>query len=175
MIIDSKENDWRLGELASLSWNEKLIKKSGNKSYAYYAVSRYICIREATDEQSGILVKVLGRTPGEHIIFVNGEPFCKDEGEDLLKGRRYYSYPFPTVSALKEVLEIVGSNPGLKERFEEESMHVNPASTFWVRETAGSFLSKKPQYYDATSGMLCKATDDTAHYRLTIAYFDKDE
>ena len=28
---------------------------------------------------------------------------------------------------------------------------------------------------DAASGQLCKATDDTPHYRLTIAYFDKDE
>lgn len=175
MIINPNENNWRLGESVSLSWNEKLMKKSGKKSYAYYAVSRYICIREATDGQSGILVKVLGRTPREHIILVNGEPFCKDEGEDLLKGRRYFSYPFPTVSALKEVLEIVGSNPGLLERFEEESMHINPASTFWVRETASHLLRKEPQYYDASSNAVNRATDNTAHYRLTIAYFNKNE
>ena len=79
------------------------------------------------------------------------------------------------MDALKEVLEIVGSNEALKERLEAESMSFNPLSTFWVREAAGKLLTKKPQYYDATSGLLCKATDDTAHYRLTIAYFNKNK
>ena len=175
MIIESNESNWRLGELVSLSWNNKLIKKSGRSSYAYCAVSHYICVREATDGQCGILLKVLGKISKEHIMFVNGEPFCKDEREDLFKGKRYFSFPFPTVNALKEVLEIVGANEALKGRFEAESMKFNPASTFWVREAAGGLLSKKPQYYDAVSGQLCKATDGTAHYRLTIAYFNKNE
>ena len=175
MTIDSTGYNWRLGELVSLKWNVKLIKKSSRNSYAYYAVSHYICVREATEGQCGILVKVLGKISKEHIMFVNGEPYCKDEGDDLLKGRRYYSYPFPTVDALKEVLEIVGSNETLRNRFEAESMSFNPLSTFWIRETAGSFLTKKPQYYDAASSQLCKATDDTPHYRLTIAYFDKNK
>lgn len=175
MTIDSTGYNWRLGELVSLKWNDELIKKSGQKSYAYYAVSNYICVREATEGQCGILVKVLGKISKEHIMFVNGEPYCKDEREDLFKGKCYYSFPFPTVSALKEVLEIVSSNDVLNGRFEAESMKFIPASTFWVREAAGSFLSKKPQYFDATSGLLCKATDNTAHYRLTIAYFNKNE
>lgn len=175
MIIESNESNWRLGELVSLSWNYRVIKKSGQKSYAYCAVSSFICVREATAGQYGILVKVLGKTSKEHIMFVNGEPFCKDEREDLLKGKRYYSFPFPTLNALKEVLEIVSSDESLKGRFEAESMKFNPASTFWVREAAGSFLSKKPQYYDDRSGQLCKATDNTAHYRLTIAYFNNNE
>ena len=175
MTIDSTGYNWRLGEIVSLKWNYELIKKSGQKSYAYCAVSSYICVREATDRQYGILVKVLGKTSKEHIMFVNGEPFCKDEREDLLKGKCYYSFPFPTLNALKEVLEIVNSNEALKGRFEAESMKFNPASTFWVREAAGGFLSKKPQYYDAASGQLCKATDNAAHYRLSIAYFNKNE
>ena len=174
MDNELKTDNWRLGELVSLKWNDELIKKDGQKSYAYYAVSGYICVREATDGQCGILLKVLGKTSKKLIIIVNGEPFCKDEREDLFKGMRYYSYPFPTASALKEVLEIVGSDEVLKERLKAESMSFNPLSTFWIRETAGNLLSKKPQYYDATSGQLCKATDDTPHYRLTIAYFNKD-
>lgn len=171
MTVDSTGNKWHLGEFVSLKWNEELIKKSGQKSYAYYAVSHYICVREAREGQCGILVKVLGKISKEHIMFVNGEPYCKDEREDLFKGLRYYSYPFPTASALKEVLEIVGSNEVLKDRFEAESMKFNPNSSFWVHEVAGLLLTKKPQYYDATSGQLCKATDDAAHYRLSIAYF----
>ena len=174
MTKDTNENNWRLGGLVSPKWNYELIKQAGQKSYAYYAVSDYICVREATDGQCGILLKVLGKTSKKRIMIVNGEPFCKDEREDLFKGMRYYSYPFPTASALKEVLEIVGSDEALKERLEAESMSFNPLSTFWIRETAGNLLSKKPQYYDATSGQLCKATDDTPHYRLTIAYFNKD-
>lgn len=175
MNYELKTDNWRLGELVSLKWNYKLIKKDGQKSYAYYAVSGYICVREATDEQCGILLKVLGKISKKHIMFVNGEPFCKDEREDLFKGMRYYSYPFPTVDALKEVLEIVSSNEALKGRLEAESMSFNPASSFWIREAAGNFLTKKPQYYDAGSGQICKATDNTAHYRLTIAYFQQDE
>ena len=175
MTIDSTGYNWRLGELVSLKWNVKLIKKSSRNSYAYYAVSHYICVREATEGQCGILVKVLGKISKEHIMFVNGEPYCKDEREDLFKGKCYYSYPFPTVDALKEVLEIVCSNKALRNRFEAESMTLNPVSSFWVCETAGNFLTKKPQYYDATSGLLCKATDNTAHYRLAIAYFNKNE
>ncbi|MBR4534510.1 MAG: hypothetical protein IKO85_08265 [Bacteroidaceae bacterium] len=175
MIIDSNDSNWRLGELVCLKWNDEQIKKSGQKSYAYCAVSSYICVREATDRQYGILVKVLGKISKEHIMFVNGEPFCKDEREDLLKGKCYYSFPFPTLNALKEVLEIVNSNEALKGRFEAESMKFNPASTFWVREAAGGFLSKKPQYYDASSGQVCKATAGTAHYRLSIAYFNKNK
>lgn len=171
MTKDLNENNWRLGELVIPKRNYELIKKDGRKSYAYYAVSSYICVREATDGQCGILLKVLGMISKKHIMIVNGEPFCKDEREDLFKCKCYYSYPFPTASAQKEVLEIIGSNETLKERLEVESMKFNPASTFWVRETAGKLLSKKPQYYDATSGQLCKATDDTAHYRITIAYF----
>ena len=84
MMIVSNEANWRIGELVSLSWNYKEIKKSDENTYAYYAISRYIC----------------------------------------------------------------------------------------VRETAGTFLTKKLQFYNATSGQLCKATDDTVHYRLSIAYFN---
>lgn len=175
MDYELKTDNWRLGELVSPKWNYELIKKDGQKSYAYYAVSSYICVREATDGQCGILLKVLGKTSKKYIMFVNGKPFCKDEREDLFKGMRYYSYPFPTASALKEVLEIVGSDEVLKERLKAESMSFNPLSTFWIRETAGNLLSKKPKYYDATSGQLCKATDDTPHYRLTIAYFNKNK
>lgn len=159
MNYELKTDNWRLGELVSPKWNYELIKKDGQKSYAYYAVSDYICVREATDGQCGIPLKILGKTSKKHIMFVNGKPFCKDEREDLFKGMHYYSYPFPTASALKEVLEIVGSDEVLKERLKAESMSFNPLSTFWIRETAGNLPSKKPQYYDATSGLLCKAND----------------
>ena len=173
--METQEFKWKVGELVSLTWNKRLLKKSGSRFYAEFVNSRYICVREATDKQPGILVKVLGKVTRDQILLVNGTPFCKDDRDYLFKGKCYYSYPYPLADDLKEALNIIDANPSLQQRFEEESMHFNPSSTFWVRETAGSFLSKKPQYYDATSGRLCKATDDTAHYRLTIAYYNKEE
>lgn len=166
---------WNVGELVSLTWNEKLLKKSGSTSYAELVSSQYICIREATDKQPGILLKALGKVTHNQVLLINGKPFCKDDREDLFKGKCYYSYPFPTADALKEVLDIVRENPSLMQRFEEESMHFNPSSNFWVCETAGKFLTKKPQYYDAGSGQILKAADNAAHYRLTIAYFQQNE
>ena len=76
LVLDLAGSDCRLGELVTLNWNDALIKKSGQTSYAYCAVSNYVCVREATDSQCGILVKVLGRISKEFIMFVNGEPFC---------------------------------------------------------------------------------------------------
>lgn len=168
--------NWSIGEVASLTYQEQLLKKVGSVSYAQQVCSRYICIREATDEQRGILVKVLGTTTREHILLVSGQPFCKDDRDDLFKGKCYFTYPFPLVDDLKEALDIIKANPSLLQRFEEESMQFTPSSTFWVRQIAKRMLGpKKLQYYDASSGQLFKATDDTPHYRLTLAFFNKDE
>lgn len=174
LVIEPTEENWCLGDLVNLHWNDKLIKNNGQKSYAYCAVSNYVCVREATDDQCGILVKVLGKLHREHIMFVKGAPYCKDKREDLFIGKRYYCYPFPALDALKEVLQIVGSNQSLISRFQTASMKYNVASSFWVRESAGNFLTKTPQYYDAGSAQLHKATDNTAHYRLSIVYFKKN-
>ena len=68
MDYELKTDNWRMGELVSLKWNYELIKKDGQKSYAYYAVSGYICVREATDGQCGILLKVLGNFNKDNMI-----------------------------------------------------------------------------------------------------------
>jgi len=174
--MNLKDTNWNAGEIATLGRKEMELKKRGNKSFASLIWSQYICVREATKERPGILVKVLGKTFKENIMLVNGEPFCKDDRDDLFVGRRYSSYPFPKVSTLKEVLNIIRSNKSIMDKFEEQSMHINPDSTFWVRETANRLmLCKKPQYYDASSGKLFKAKSDSAPYRLTIAYFNNND
>ena len=100
--METPEHKWSVGELVSLTWNERQLKKNGSTSYAELVSSRYICVREATDEQ--------------------------------------------------------------------------PSSTFWVRGIAGRMLGlKKLQFFDASTGQLSKALDDTPHYRLTIAFFNKEE
>ena len=174
--METPEHKWSVGELVPLSWNERLLKKSGSTSYAELVNSRYICVREATDKQPGILVKVLGKVTRDQILMVNGNPFCKDDRDYLVKGKRYFSYPFPLADDLKEALDIIEANPNLQQRFEEESMRFNPSSTFWVRGIARRMLGlKKLQFFDAGTDQLSKAHDDTPHYRLTIAFFNKEK
>lgn len=174
--METSAYNWSVGELVSLPWSERLLKKSGSTSYAVLVSSSYICVREATDEQPGILVKVLGKLTRNQIMLVNGNPFCKDDRDYRFKGKCYYSYPFPLADDLKEALDIIDANPSLQQRFEEESMRFNPSSTFWVRSITRSILgTKKLQFFDAGTGLLSKARDATPHYRLTIAHFNKEE
>ena len=173
--MESNENNWTLGEVANLPRMEKILK-NGSKSYMYYIGSRYICIREATDEQRGILVKVLGKSYSDQVKIVGGEPFGRDDFDELFAGLRYYSYPFPSVSKVQEVLDILRGNAPLLQKFEDAKMHVNPNGKFWVRETArNAFLKKIPQVYDAPSGQLHSPSDDINYYRIAIVYFFKGQ
>ena len=110
--------------------------KDGHTSYGRIAGSRHICIREATDGQRGMLLKVLGKTPRHQIKVIAGEPFCKDDKYEGFGNDTYYTYRFPTTDELKEALAILRGNADLLAKFDAASMHINPNSTFWVRETA---------------------------------------
>lgn len=169
-------NNWKVGEIVSLPWTSNTLKSSGSTVYYHFFGSRFLCIRDAEGEQNGILVKVLGKTPLEEITMVGGEPFCKDQKDDLFEGRSYSSFRFPTLDGLTEVLQIIRDNPTLKSAFEEAGMHINTESTFWVREsTRNHIFQKKPQFYDATNGTIGPASDSTPRYRITILYFSKDK
>ena len=169
------ENNWSVSELVNLDRKETLLKKRNRTSYKRFVGSRYICVRERTDSQKGILVKVLGQTSKDRILLAGGEPFCKDDKVNYFIGKCYYSYPFPTMDDMEEVLAIIRPNKSLMERFEEESMHFDPYATFWVRETTEHlFLLKDLQYLDVCTGMLRRATNETTHYRMTIVYFNKN-
>ena len=172
--METTENNWTLGELVTLPREEKPLKKSGSKYYSRYIGSRYICIREATNGQRGILMKVLGKTDGDRIMIVNGEPFSKDDREELFVGKRYFSYPFPTAREVMEALDIISFDQDLQQKFEAASMHINPDSTFWVSDTTRNMLlRKKPQFLDGRDGQLYPARDDGEHYRVTFVYFYK--
>ena len=168
--MESDKKNWTLGEVVLLPRQTSKI----NKKYEYLMASRYICIREATAGQRGILLKVLGKTARKHIMIQGGKPFCKDDKFEGLYSSTYYSFRFPSVKELKEVLDILKKDETLLEIFEKAKMHINPNSTFWVRDTASRlFFLKEPQYYDASLGQLVATSDDETHYRLTIAYFHK--
>ena len=172
--METTENNWALGEIATLPHEEKLLKKSGTKSYLRYIGSRYICIREATPGQRGILMKVLGKANGNRFMMINGEPFSKDDREELFVGVRYFSYPFPAASAVKEALDIIRNNQDLQRKFEEASMNFTPDSTFWVSDTTRNMLlRKKPQFLNGSDGLTYPNHDDGEHYRVTFVYFYK--
>ena len=173
--MESNENNWTLGEIANLPRTENEWK-SGFTSYVHYISSRYICVREATDMQRGILVKVLGKAYRDQVKMVGGKPFGRDDYEDAFSGGRYYSYPFPSADEVQEVLDILRGNASLLQKFEDAKMHINPNGMFWVREIArNAFLKKIPQIYDSRSGQLCNPSDDTNYYRITMVYFFKGQ
>lgn len=168
----SNEDSWRLGEFVFPPRTSKLLKSSGSKSYNSLIASRYICIREATERQNGILLRVEGKVKAKHMMLVCGQPFCKDDSVQLFEGWSYFSYSFPTVAELAEVLNIIRSNLSLLSQFKAASMDFNPQSLFWVKETANYLITKKLKYYDASTESLCTASNDVAPYHLTMVYFN---
>ena len=172
--MESDKKNWILGETATLTKQERSLKQSGSTAYVQYITSRYICIREATDGQRGILVKVLGKAYSDQVGIVNDEPFSKDDHDELFAGHRYYSFPFPSAKDVKEVLDIIKDNQGLLLKFEAASMHINPKSTFWVSDIVrNKFFLKKPQILSGRDGQLYTPSNDNNHYRLSIVYFYK--
>ena len=170
----STENSWHLGEIVTLPRAEKLLKRSGSAVYEQLIGSRYICVREETEGHRGILVKVLGKIMPEYIMTVGGQPFSKDDREELFVGKRYFSYTFPAMKDLQEVLDILRKNPDLIQIFEKASMHINPKSKFWVNEMESILLVKKKALcYDAYSEQIITPSKDDAPYRLTMVYFYK--
>ena len=169
----SNTSKWNLGEIVYPPRTTKLLKSSSTDLYERLIDLSYICIREATEGQYGILLKVLGKVKANYIMIVNGQPFCKDDAVELFDGMSYFSYSFPTVAELKEMLDIFRSNPSLLNHFEAASMHLNPKSLFWVNEIVNDLLFiKKPQCYNASTESLSTASDHMAPYRLTMVYFN---
>lgn len=170
--MESNEYNWHEGEIAILPWTSTTFKKSGSTIYKHYFRSRFVCIRESNEEQSGILVKVLSDTAKHRISMVGSEPFCKDDVDDLSAGIALSSFRFPMLEELTEVLDIIRGNQNLMPVFKDASMNLDLNGTFWIRETARKLLlQKKPMFYDANSDSLMTAADDTPHSRISLVYF----
>ena len=174
MTTETTKTKWKAGEVVTISQNTKLLKRSDKKLYSNIAIENYVCVREATKGQRGILVKGLGKVRRERIIFVNGKPFLKDERDELFVGKHYYSYPFPTVDDLKEVLDIVRDDMDIQQTLIDNGMFFYPSGTFWVSNTKSLLLGlkKRLQYYDPPTDRIVTAkSHDERHQRITIAYF----
>lgn len=170
-----QEFNWKLGEVVSLSRKTKTIKKSGVTSYGYIHSSRYVCIREATDREAGILVKVMGRYSTQDIRIVGGQPFCKDDHDELFESNSYLTFPFPTADELREALGIIDANPDVMQGFRQASMHLNLQGKLWVRDTERRLLvMRKALCLDAPSGLVAPPSPNDEPYRLTLAFFDSE-
>ena len=176
MAEESHKNDWKFGEIVTLPREKKALKKSGSTTYEQLIESRYVCIREATGNQRGILAKILGEYKSERIMMVGGHPFSKDDHETLFYGFNYFSYPFPSKKDVIEALDIISKDQTLIHQFKKLSVRLNTQGKFWVSETSSHLLiKKKPLCYDAASCELCPASEDDAPYRLTLVYFQNGE
>lgn len=174
MKTETKKRDWSAGELVTLRMSTTLLKRSDLKSYSNFVNSRYVCIREATKGQRGILVKTLGKAPCDYVMLVSGKPFCKDQRDELFESTHYYSYSFPKVEELKEVLDIIRLDMDIQQKLIDNNMFINPNGSFWVSDTKSLFfgMKRRLQYYDPSTGSLATANSyDERHQRLTIAYF----
>ncbi len=174
--MESIETNWKIGEIVNIQRSDRMLKNGRMETYKQFVSSRYVCIREASNEKRGILVKVLGKMPASFINIVEGMPFVKDDTEHLFYNSNYYSFPFPKAAEVEEVLSIIRNNQELLKQFESISMHVNPESTFWIRETTRNrLLIKQAQYFDARSSHTYTASKDDIHYRLSVVYYYNSE
>jgi len=175
--MKTETRNWSLGEMVRLSHQGKPVCESSITSYEHLVDSRYICVREADENTPGILLKVVGKVTDENILIKGNEPFVKDVKSEGFRCDIYSSFRFPSGEEVKLMVDILKNNQELVDKFEEASMHVNPNSTFWVRETIhGLFIRTKLQYYDTRSGKLSiHSGDSEPRYRLTLVYFDKDK
>lgn len=167
--------NWKKGEVVSLPRKTKTIKKCGVSSYSYIHSSRYVCIREATPTVPGILVKVMGRYARHDIKMVCGQPFCKDDNDELFASNSYLTFPFPTADELREALSVIHAEPDVMEGFHKASMHLNLQSKYWVRDTERHLLVvRKALCLDASTGVVAQPLPNEVPYRLALAFFDAE-
>lgn len=174
MILRTTKNEWNVGEFVTLDWTRTHLIKQGKMSYSYMIDSSYFCIREATESQRGILIKSLGKTKQNDIMLVRGKPFCKDDFDNMFLNKHYFSFSFPMVDELKEVLDILRSDIDIQQKLLDNNMITNPNGTFWVNDTKSQFLGlkRKLQYYDPPTDSLVTAnSQNERHQRITIVYF----
>lgn len=169
-------SNWKTGDIVTLQRIDKMLKKNSTTAYKELVSSRYVCVREASKGERGILVKVLGKAPDSSLEIIEDRPFAKDGVEQLLDDIIYYSYPFAKAMEIEEVLSIICHNPELLNVFESISMHIDTEATFWVRETTRNMLfMKQLQFFDASQSLTCVAKENEAHYRLSIVYYYNSE
>jgi hypothetical protein len=174
MILKTAKNEWNVGELVTLQWTRTHLIKEGKALYSNYINSHYFCIREATKGQRGILIKNLGKTRQNNIMLVSGNPFCKDDFDNMFLNKHYFSFSFPMAEELKEVLDILRSDIDIQQKLLDNNMVINPNGTFWVNDTKSQFLGlkRKLQYYDPPTDSLVTAnSQNERHQRITIVYF----
>lgn len=174
--MEPMTTNWKTGEIVTLQLSDKTLQKDETTIYKEFVSLRYVCIREASNDKRGILVKVLGKIPAMNLEIVGDTPFVKDDVKQHLYDTYYYSFPFPKAIEIEEALSIIRHHQELIGKFKSISMNIDTEASFWVRETARNLLfMKQLQYFDANSCLTCTAKENDAHYRLSIVYYQNSE
>ena len=101
--MESDKNNWSLGEVVLLP---RQTSKTNEKNENLMN-SRYICIREASKGQRGILLKILGEATRKNIKMQGGKLFRKEYKFEGLYSDTYFRFHFPSVNELKDVFDIL--------------------------------------------------------------------
>ena len=168
--------DWKVGDVVTLPRTRRTLKNGVSIAFEQFVESRYLCIREASHELRGILVRVLDRAYNGYAKIVKGQPCWNDDSVSTFYGVRYFCHPLPKANDLHEVLSIIRGNKNLLQQLEDAGMHIDVDSTFWVNDIIRQiFFFKKLQYLDGRDGRLCPATGNSSHNRISIVYFQNGE
>lgn len=166
---------WSLGEFVKVPHYTETIGKKDGKKYKHLWERRYICVREATEGQQGILIKVLDRATSVQLQLMGGEPFYRD-GKVVNKDRRnYYGFQFPKLEELKVVLDLLKQNELVTMKLREKWSHFDLTGLFWIRELKSRFFGfqKKPQYYDNKTKQVAVGKGGNKRIqRISIIYFE---
>lgn len=177
--MTEKKSRWTVGEKVSLHHHKTILYRLPRRIFAHFVASRYLCIREASSKNRGILLKVLGTFEAGEISSRRFEAFCKDAKDDGYDFRpdSYYSFRFPTKKQVKEVLQILKAQPELVERLYEIGMGFSWQQGYWVRGMAfNCLLGSKPKWYDPTAdAVFVSHRSEEEHLRMSIVYFDAEK
>lgn len=172
--MEQQKGKWCVGDLVTLPRKVAFIEKRGIRVYEYFSRSKYVCVRERTAEQPGLLVKLLGRCDAEELMRVNYELFSKDDKVEGFNANHYCCYRFPTADQVQEVLDIIEDNDQLRQQFEAVGMIWSPDAFYWVRNVKRKLLGLcwAPQYYNPFNKQTIPADKKSAtHYRMAVVTF----
>ncbi|MCR4852225.1 MAG: hypothetical protein K5893_01370 [Prevotella sp.] len=173
LLKTSNLSEWKVGNLVAPGLMFRKICHYGGKIYMNFVDSKFVCIREATASEPGVLVKVLNSCDQSRFLFRKGEPFVKDyKNVNFESPVEYCSFRLPTVEEIKFVLSIAKSDKTLGEMLSDRGLSPYEPATYWTRDISRSIIGRHVKFYDSATGEVkSESGDDTERIRITVVYF----
>ena len=166
-------SEWKVGDVVAPGLMFRKICRFGGKIYMHFLDSKYICIREASAEAPGMLVKVLNSCDQSRFLFRGGEPFIKDyKTVNFESPVEYSTFRLPTVEEVRFVLATAKADVQLGQMLANRGLSPNEPATYWTRGIGGNILGRRVEFYDsATRTVKTESGSNTERIRITVAYF----